>query len=105
MTMRRRKFLKSSAATLGAWTLGGTAPYYFMRNIAKAAEGDTIKVGILHSLSGTIAIIETSLHNAELLAIEEINAKGGVLGKKIQPIVEDPQPAAQALPGKPRKRW
>ncbi|HZS83532.1 MAG TPA: ABC transporter substrate-binding protein [Stellaceae bacterium] len=103
MTMRRRKFLKSSAATLGAWTLGGTAPYYFMRNIAKAAEGDTIKVGILHSLSGTIAIIETSLHNAELLAIEEINAKGGVLGKKIQPIVEDPQSVVQVFAEKAKK--
>ena len=56
----------------------GVAPYHFVRNIVEAAESDTIKVGILHSLSGTIAIIETSLHNAELLAIEEINAKGGV---------------------------
>ena len=49
-----------------------------------------IKVGILHSLSGTMAISETSLKDAELLAIEEINAAGGVLGKKIVPIVEDP---------------
>jgi transposase InsO family protein len=66
-------------------------PYFFHRNIAKAQESDEIKIGILHSLSGTIAIIETSLHNAELLAIEEINAKGGVLGKKLVPVVEDPQ--------------
>ena len=80
--MKRRSFLKGSAATLGALTIGGVAPYYFMRNIAQAAEGDTIKVGILHSLSGTIAIIEQSLHDAELLAIEEINAKGGVMGKQ-----------------------
>lgn len=53
------------------------------------AGGDTIKVGILHSLSGTMAISETSLRDAELMAIEEINAAGGVLGRKIEPIVED----------------
>ncbi len=51
--------------------------------------GSTIKVGILHSLSGTMAISEVSVRDAELLAIEEINAKGGVLGKKIEPRVED----------------
>ncbi len=51
--------------------------------------GDTIKVGILHSLSGTMAISEKSVVDAEQLAIEEINAAGGVLGKKIQAIVED----------------
>jgi len=48
-----------------------------------------IKVGILHSLSGTMAISEVSVKDAELLAIEEINAKGGVLGKKLVPIIED----------------
>ena len=51
--------------------------------------GNTIPVGILHSLSGTMAISEVSVRDAELLAIEEINAKGGVLGKKLKPIVED----------------
>ena len=51
--------------------------------------GATIKVGVLHSLSGTMAISETSVRDATLLAIEEINAKGGVLGKKIEPIIED----------------
>ena len=56
---------------------------------AGAASGDTIPVGVLHSLSGTMAISEISVHDAELLAIEEINAKGGVLGKKLEPIVED----------------
>lgn len=52
-------------------------------------EGDVVKVGILHSLSGTMAISEVSLRDAELMAIEEINASGGLLGKKIEPIVED----------------
>lgn len=49
----------------------------------------TIPVGILHSLSGTMAISEASLKDAELMAIAEINAAGGVLGRIIQPIVED----------------
>lgn len=56
---------------------------------APAGGGDTIKVGILHSLSGTMAISEKSVVDAEQLAIEEINAAGGVLGKKIQAIIED----------------
>ncbi len=51
--------------------------------------GDTVKVGILHSLSGTMAISEVAVKDAEQLAIDEINAKGGVLGKKIVPVVED----------------
>ncbi len=56
---------------------------------AETASGDTIKVGILHSLSGTMAISEVSVKDAEMMAIEEINAAGGVLGKKIEPIIED----------------
>jgi urea transport system substrate-binding protein len=51
--------------------------------------GETIKVGILHSLSGTMAISEVSVKDAEMMAIEEINAQGGVLGKKIEPVIED----------------
>jgi urea transport system substrate-binding protein len=54
-----------------------------------ATSGDTIKVGILHSLSGTMAISEVSVRDAELLAIKEINAKGGVLGKQLEPVIED----------------
>ncbi|MCK6074822.1 urea ABC transporter substrate-binding protein [Paenibacillus silvae] len=54
-----------------------------------ATTGDTIKVGILHSLSGTMAISEVSVKDAEMLAIEEINAAGGVLGKQIEPVIED----------------
>jgi urea transport system substrate-binding protein len=51
--------------------------------------GDTVKVGVLHSLSGTMSISETAVVDAELLAIDEINAAGGVLGKQIEPIKED----------------
>ena len=55
-----------------------------------ASAADTIKVGILHSLSGTMAISETALKNTALMTIEEINAKGGVMGKKLEPVVVDP---------------
>ena len=55
-----------------------------------AHAADTIKVGILHSLSGTMAISETVLKDTVLMAIEEINAKGGVLGKKLEPVIVDP---------------
>lgn len=51
--------------------------------------GDTIKVGILHSLSGTMAVSEVAVKDADLMAIEQINAAGGVLGKQLEPIVED----------------
>src|SRR5436309_2447395 len=50
-----------------------------------------IKVGILHSLTGTMAISEKSLRDAELMAIEEINKAGGVLGRPVEAIVEDPE--------------
>ena len=103
MGITRRRILKTTGGGLAAVLASGVAPYGFVRNIVKAAESDTIKVGILHSLSGTIAIIESSLHNAELLAIEEINAKGGVLGKKLQPVVEDPQSLVQVFAEKAKK--
>ena len=50
---------------------------------------DTIKVGVLHSLSGTMAISETVLKDTVLMTIDEINAKGGVMGKKLEPVVVD----------------
>jgi urea transport system substrate-binding protein len=53
------------------------------------AQNGTVKVGVLHSLSGTMAISEVTVKNATLLAIDQINASGGVLGKKIQPVIED----------------
>ena len=51
---------------------------------------DTIKVGILHSLSGTMAISETTLKDTMLMLIEEQNEKGGLLGKKLEAVVVDP---------------
>lgn len=55
-----------------------------------ATAEDTIKVGILHSLSGTMAISETSLRDVVLMAVEELNAEGGVLGKQVETVVVDP---------------
>jgi len=57
---------------------------------ASAYAADTIKIGILHSLSGTMAISETSLKDVALMTIDEINAKGGVMGKKLEAVVVDP---------------
>jgi urea transport system substrate-binding protein len=54
-----------------------------------ASAQDTVKVGVLHSLSGTMAISETSLRDILLFTFDEINAKGGVMGKKIVPVVVD----------------
>lgn len=51
---------------------------------------DTIKVGVLHSLSGTMAISETTLKDTVLMLIDEQNKKGGLLGKKLEPVVVDP---------------
>ena len=56
---------------------------------ASAHAADTVKVGILQSLTGTMAISEVTVKNAEALAIDEINASGGVMGKKIEAVVED----------------
>ena len=59
--------------------------------VLNAEEKEPIKVGVLHSLSGTMAISEVSLHDVVLMAIDEINAAGGLLGgRKVVPVVEDP---------------
>ncbi|MDG1357974.1 MAG: transporter substrate-binding protein, partial [Akkermansiaceae bacterium] len=57
--------------------------------IAAAQAAEKVKVGVLHSLSGTMAISETSLRDVLLFTFDEINAKGGVLGKQIEPVVVD----------------
>lgn len=55
-----------------------------------AAADDTIKIGVLHSLSGTMAISETTLKDTVLMMVDQQNAKGGLLGKKIEAVVVDP---------------
>src|SRR5512140_2976299 len=80
--MKRRNFIK--ALTLSA-SIAAIAATSFAAHAA-----DTIKVGILHSLSGTMAISETALKETALMTIADINAKGGVLGKQLEPVVVDP---------------
>src|SRR6201998_1479430 len=55
-----------------------------------AVAQDTIKVGVLHSLSGTMAISETTLKDTILMMIDQQNKKGGLLGRKLEPVVVDP---------------
>ncbi len=81
--------LKSCATAPTPTTGASTAPG--ASSTSAPAGGDVIKVGILHSLTGTMAISEKSVVDAENLAIEEINKAGGVLGKQIVAITEDGQ--------------
>ena len=74
-----------------------------LSSCAKKEASKTVKVGILHSLSGTMAISETSVRDAELLAINEINAKGGVLGKQIEVVQEDGASEPQIFAERARK--
>src|SRR3990167_4714968 len=62
---------------------------WYFYNPGQRFSGPPIKVGILHSLTGTMAISEKSVVDAELMGIDEINAKGGLLGRKIQPVIVD----------------
>jgi len=83
--MKRRVLVKSLGIAAAGALLASTALLP-----ARAEDKGPIKVGILHSLSGTMAISETVLKDTALMAIEEINAKGGVLGRKLEPVVIDP---------------
>jgi urea transport system substrate-binding protein len=58
--------------------------------VGAAQAQETIKIGVLHSLSGTMAISETTLKDVMLMLIDEQNKKGGVLGKKLEAVVVDP---------------
>nr|WP_237763577.1 urea ABC transporter substrate-binding protein [Falsirhodobacter sp. alg1] len=59
-------------------------------NTAWAQEGEPIKIGVLHSLSGTMAISETTLKDTVLMLVEQQNAKGGLLGRPLEAVVVDP---------------
>lgn len=82
--VNRRSFLKTSA--IAAAAAAAPAPFIWPKG---AMAQNTVKVGVLHSLTGTIAIAEASVVDAEKLAIEEINKAGGVNGMQIETIVED----------------
>jgi urea transport system substrate-binding protein len=80
--MKRRTFIRQLALSAAvAAALGASSVY---------AQQKTVKIGVLHSLSGTMAISETVLKDVVLMAVDEINAKGGVMGAKIEPVVVDP---------------
>src|SRR5262245_32626540 len=79
--MKRRAMVKMLAIAASVAAIGSGSAL---------AQQKTVKVGILHSLSGTMAISETVLKDTALMAIEEINAKGGVMGAKIEPVIVDP---------------
>lgn len=89
-----KKILSFVCAAAAAVSLAGCS---------KKDSGATVKVGILHSLSGTMAISETSVRDAEMLAINEINAAGGVLGKQIVAVQEDGASEPQIFAEKARK--
>lgn len=80
--MKRRELLKLSAVA--------AATLLSVSSLAFAQAKEPIKVGVLHSLSGTMAISETSLKDVALMTIDEINKSGGVLGRKLEPVVVDP---------------
>ncbi len=79
----RRGLLKAGVAAGALTGLG-------LMSVKAFAAEDTIKVGVLHSLSGTMAISETTLKDVMLMLIEQQNAKGGLLGKKLEAVVVDP---------------
>ncbi|BBP04148.1 urea ABC transporter substrate-binding protein [Sulfuriferula plumbiphila] len=83
MDNQRRKFL----GTMGAITAGAMLAG---NRFAFAADKSPIKVGVLHSLSGTMAISESALKDVALMTFEQINASGGVMGRMIEPVVVDP---------------
>lgn len=98
----RRSFLKGTAAA-GAFASAGF-PHIWLKNASLAqAAGGEIKVGVLFSLTGTTAIIEESLNKATIMAIEEINAAGGINGMKIKAVVEDPASDPATFAEKARK--
>lgn len=82
MKLKKSTWLKAVQAAAAAASLS------LISGIAVAA--DTIKVGVLHSLSGTMAISETTLKDTVLMLVEEQNKKGGLLGKKLEAVVVDP---------------
>ncbi|PVB59875.1 urea ABC transporter substrate-binding protein [Labrenzia sp. 011] len=89
--LSRRSVLSGTAAAAMLVTAGAIAPVHAddVNTTGLAVTEDTVKVGILHSVTGTMAISETGSVQAEKLAIEQINAMGGVLGRKIEYIQED----------------
>ena len=84
----KRKLNRTAPRKVGSRVSAWLLTLLCVAGLARAQD-DTIKVGVLHSLSGTMAISEVSLRDVTLMAIEEINAQGGVLGRQLEPVVVD----------------
>ncbi len=83
LSHKLRTFLRASVRGTAAGVLAS------LGSISLMTAADTVKIGVLHSLSGTMAISEISCKDGTLLAVKEINKAGGVLGKMIEPVVVD----------------
>lgn len=103
MNTSRRQWMRTLAGALAMGVMGGGALGCKSSSAGSATEqkagasdttpavkGEPIKIGILHSLSGTMAISETILKDFMLMQVAELNAKGGLLGRQIEPVVVDP---------------
>jgi urea transport system substrate-binding protein len=102
MNISRRRLVQAASASIAILALGAA---FFEGGCSKpsdapatpgpseqkaAAPAETIKIGILHSLSGTMAISESILKDFMLMQVADLNARGGLLGRKIEPVVVDP---------------
>ncbi len=102
--MTRRDLLKKAGKTSLTLAAASALAPFAVPGKSRGQKSDTIKVGIMHSLTGFMAISEVSLKDVELMAIEEINQAGGVLGKQVEAIVEDPaSDFAKGFPEKAKK--
>jgi urea transport system substrate-binding protein len=102
--MTRRDLLKKAGQTSLTLAAASALAPFALPGKSRAQQGSTIKVGIMHSLTGFMAISEVSLKDVELMAIKEINEAGGVLGKQIEAVVVDPaSDFEKGFPEKARK--
>src|SRR5262245_23352124 len=90
---RRDLLKKAGRSSLTLAASGVLSPFVFSgcQGGGAGGSGNKIKVGGIHSLTSTMAISETSLKDVELMALDEINKAGGVLGKQVEAVVEDPE--------------
>lgn len=110
MNITRRHMLAGMASIPALAMMGGALkasdyPTAAVNTSGLAVTDDTVTVGILHSITGTMAISETGSVQAEKLAIEQINASGGVLGRQIEYIQEDGGSDWPTLLKKPKSFW
>jgi urea transport system substrate-binding protein len=102
--MTRRELLKTTGKASALLAASSALSPFLLSGCGGGKSSDKIKVGILHSLTGTMAISEASLKDVEVMALEEINKAGGVLGKQVEWVIEDPESKfTDVFPAKARK--